>query len=706
MKVTPTAARLLRPLVAFAALLAVVALLAPTVASVASQVDGLHIKRDISFHIWKWQDDPTPPQSYAPPDCGQRRTFDLAPLVTVYSTRMAKDQPYTIGGTVTSPGERDNPGVPGDRVEIFLNLTKEQPGRSLGMATTQADGSWQLQGTLPFEMQANHYHIVAHALEMNEQCKRYREGWSDPEINITARTRLVLDGPWRSVASREVNITGGLVDDVGGPVVGQAIDIRIGGARYQALTGEDGRFRLNLTPQAVGEVPVVASYKGNAYYGESSETSKLIVLDESVTLNGVYPNGGIQLVRSTPLAVNGEVMLRPNASYAPVQVTLRGIAASFCEECAPVSNATLEVGPDGAFHMLLRADKTQPSGNFTIVVSGGGMKKTATFNGTLVIPTMLALDAHDGGVGSLNWTARLVLTDDAGPLAGAPVNLNGPGNSTSGLTAADGSFAFATSATSCGPSSVVASYGGTDFRMPANAQANLAICGAIQESTAVAPAGVPWWAWLVGALALAAVVAGIVLWRRRVAARALIIREGPPLTLSFVEPHDLAEGVVGLGESATLAVFLEAPLPEGHRLRVGTPERMEDVEVDGLQARWAIVADAYGEIAVRAEILNPRGRVVTRRTRPLRVVRYDEEIERRYKALKSAHGADARVSPRAFEDWLSARSAALRPEDARRLVRVFEEADYGPRVATRRELLTYLEAEAAIPQEVTPPADA
>jgi hypothetical protein len=39
-------------------------------------------------------------------------------------------------------------------------------------------------------------------------------------------------------------------------------------------------------------------------------------------------------------------------------------------------------------------------------------------------------------------------------------------------------------------------------------------------------------------------------------------------------------------------------------------------------------------------------------------------------------------------------------------VGVFEEADYGPRVASRRELIAYLDAEAAIPQEVPPLAGA
>src|SRR5581483_8134643 len=253
------------------------------------------------------------------------------------------------------------------------------------------------------------------------------------------------------------------------------------------------------------------------------------------------------------------------------------------------------------------------------------------------------------------------LADDAGPLAGVPLAIFTPTGWTSGVTDAKGQLAFRGEAAACGPADVSAYYNATEGRQPAQTSQRVSICGAaVAESTGVL--GLPWWAW---ALLVAVPLAAWLVYRRVRDRFAATLSHGPPLTLSFDEPRDAATGIVSLGESATLLAFLESPLPEGYRIRMGTPKRMEDVEPDGLAARFALVSDAWGEIPVRAEIVDARGRVVTRRTRVLRVVKYAEEIERRYRALQADHERSGRVTPHEFEAWLRARHPTLDPAIAR-----------------------------------------
>ncbi|GEM_PF-4895967 len=686
---------MLRPLVAFAALCLVALLLAPTVASVHDQVEALHIKRDNVWHLWKWTDNPQPP----PPEaCGPMRTYQTAPVVTVYSTRMAKDQPYTLGGVVRAPDDADK-GVMGDRIEVYLNETKTSPGRLLGTATSDARGQWTLSGKLPFSLQASHYHVVAHSLPLREQCKAYGEGWSDPEVDVTSRTHILLEGPFHTVAGRPVLVNGTLLDAVNGPVANQGVRVSAGGQSFTVTTDSDGRFSANLTPSQVGRLTVIAEYGGNPYYSPSSADGELDVLDETITLNGAFPGATLQLVRSTPLEVNGRVYLRAGAAYAPVNLTFSGLLVRACDGCPLSTDVSAPVDADGAFHVTLFADSAQTPGPFGIVAHGGGLRKAPAFNGSLMIPTRLALAPSTGGPLSKGWSVSVQATDDKGALVGIPIAFQGPAGWAGGYTNATGGFATSGTASACGPAPFLARYNGTGTRMPAESDGTLQVCGGA-VSAAAGFLHLPWWAWL---LVLALPLAAWVAWRRLRERFASTISEGPPLTLSFEEPRDAAAGVVGLGEAATLAAFLEEPLPDGYRMRLGTPVRMEDVEPEGLAARYALVPDAFGDVPVRAEVLDARGRVVTRRTRTLRVVRYAEEIERRYLALRASRVGESAdpVSPREFEAWLRGRSASLDPEVARRLVGVFEEADYGPRVAGRRELLAYLDAESALP-EVAP----
>ena len=156
-----------------------------------------------------------------------------------------------------------------------------------------------------------------------------------------------------------------------------------------------------------------------------------------------------------------------------------------------------------------------------------------------------------------------------------------------------------------------------------------------------------------------------------------------------------------MGDVIVAEATLEAPLPDGHRLRIGTHRAMQDASPDPLAARARLAAPELGDFAVRAEIVNEKGRVVTRRTATMRVVRYAEEIESRYRRLKREQDADDAVSPREFEAWLRSSDPNVDPGVARNLVGLFEEADYSPREAGRHEFLAFLRAEKGVKRGAT-----
>jgi hypothetical protein len=155
-----------------------------------------------------------------------------------------------------------------------------------------------------------------------------------------------------------------------------------------------------------------------------------------------------------------------------------------------------------------------------------------------------------------------------------------------------------------------------------------------------------------------------------------------------------------------LVAQLDEALPEGMSLRMGAQGRLVPVEVGAdLRGEFAFTPEHKGDVQLRAEIVDARGRALTRRTIVLHVVRYAEEIEARYRALRRARvgASDHAVSPREFEAWLRERAPDLDPAVVSRLVDVFEETDYGPREAARPEFLAYVAAERGV-SEVTPRA--
>lgn len=680
---------MLRPLVAFLTLALAAFLLAPTVASVHNGVEKLNLVREMPWNLWKWDDEPEPP-SWDTPDCGAK-PLDVVSEVTKWPNRINKNETFTLVGTVklTQSTQR---GVDGLDVELFLNETKEEPGVYLGTVETANGGMFVLSTKIPYDLAATRYHLVAHSLYKRIGCQSYREHWSDPEMEVTADTRIRFDGEQRGVAGRPMNITGVLLDEVGAPVYNGTVEVAIGKERLKARTGADGRFIVSHTPDDEGDMQVLAKYAGNRYYGESTGRTSIPIMPELLEVTGFE-----DVTRSRPVTISGQLLVGRNATLGPFDLTFEKHAVTACDGCEPSRKVTITPARDGTFTKTLTFDADQPEGEFRYTGSGGGLRTPKTFNGTLYVPTHLAIEGSPDGLWTKSLHGQAKLLDDADrPLAGE-VAVLGPAGWMSGQADANGTYVFSASAP-CGKQGVQAFYNGTATRKPSHTGAEVPVCPIL----AYVPAwmlAMPWWGWLLLALVPLAAWIGWREWRNRYATTIL---GGPALRIAFTEPADEAAGVVAVGEPAVVTAYLEEALPEGHTLRLGRHGDMRAVDVGAdLRGDYLYKPERLGEFPIRAEIADKKGRVVSRRTANLRGVRYAQEIEDRYRAFKRAQVGEreARVSPREFEAWLRERVHGIDPAVAGRLVALFEEADYGPREATREELIAYIQAERAIPQE-------
>lgn len=681
---------MLRPLLAFLFLTLAAFLLAPTVSSVHEKVTELHFDRDTPWQIWKWTDEPLPFLRF--PDCG-REVRHLSSEITQWPARIKKDEAFTLRGFVASMEDADQ-GVREIDVDIFLNETKEEPGVFLGRAETTDGGFFTLLASVPFDMKASRYHIVAHAKEERIDCIHYLEHWSDPETDVVSKTSIEWQPVERAVAGRGLVVEGKVLDVVKAPVADATLRVLFPGGPRTVRTNAEGIFQVDLKPVKAGELTLTAEFRGDRYYEASKNATTVDVAVEDLELDATDP---ITFVRSQPLVVTGHVYVADVARSKELTMVFNGTRVATCVACPAETTLRVPLEEDGAFRVELIVPSSEPGGAGTVTVRGGGLQQVYTSDILVEVPTVLLLDAHGAGIFARTYETNATLVDEAGRPVRAPVAVLSPAGWSSGVTDANGTLLFS-GETSCGRHVVQASFNGSSNLRPATAEKGILVCGwlAFIPPWLVAT---PWWVWpLIAATAFAAWQIALGLRRRY----SPILSTGPPLTMAFTKPSDEVVGYAAVGEAIVATAFLEAPLPDGHTLRMGTARATEERPIDGeLRAHLAVVPDKVGLVPIRAELVDARGRVVTRRTLELRVVRYAEEIERRYLDLRASSGATESVTPREFEGWLQSRVPAMDADVAKRLVHVFEEADYSPRMAGRTEFGAYLQAEKGI-VEVTP----
>lgn len=683
---------MLRPLLAFVTLAVAAFLLAPTVQSVGKGVEDLHIEREMPWSLWKWYRIP-PPESIVPPDCDYQR-YETESEVVKWPQRITKNESFTVLGHVLRKETRS--GVGGIRVELFLNATKEEPGEFLGSTSTDGSGRFTLETKVPHDLDASHYHLVAHSFQKQVDCHIWRESWSDPEMEVTSRTRVVFEMPERVVVGRNLTVAGRVLDEVGGPVRNGNVTLTVEGKSIPVVTDGGGAFSYTMTVNQTDDVDVKASYAATKYYAGSEATGKVEVVPEDVVLKDEEGRESLVLTRSRENVLMGEVLVGPAVKGGDLTLSFDNLSVSTCATCPAAREVKVTPAEDGTFTVTVFVAPDQAPGLHRIAMTGAGLKNPHSANATLVVPVTLSIDAKGAGLFTKDYEGTLTATDDAGAPAPGPVAFHGPDQPILGRADESGVFTFQ-GRTTCGFHDVSAQYDGDDTHLATTSASRMGVCGPL----AYLPAWLldtPGWVWvLVVGLALAALVS-----TRRLRDRyAPTIRRGPPLELRIVEPHDLSPDVVAVGETVRITAFMDDPLPKGHVLRMGTYGAMDPRDVaDDLRASYDFVPTRLGDFPLRAEVLDEKGRIVTRRTVHVRAVQYAAEVERRYRLLKAGTAGDEAdvVTPREFESWLRQRSPDMDPALSRRLVGIFEEADYGPRETSREAYLAYLEAEQGLPE--------
>lgn len=671
--------RLLRPLLAFSTLCLAAFLLAPTVASVHDNLEELHVERDLPWELWEWN-----PQKPPVPGC-DKETRHLYSEVTQWPARIEKDQPFTVKGVVQSE-ENGRAGVGPVEVFLYLNATKSEPGVELGKATSDAGGVFILTTSVPFELEASRYHLVAHAIETRIDCYRYLEHWSDPEMEVVSDTHIEWDDPGILVVGKNTTLSGELLDEVDAPVRNATVELTVDGKTRNVRTTREGRFSIDYTPTRVGRLPLVAEFKGSQYYDDSRGNVTYEVQAEHLEIEA-EPT----FLRSQPTPFAGHVYVAEPGEA--IQLRFLGLEVATCASCEPSSNVSVPLDASGGFSVDLVVPSTAEPGVYKLTVTGGGLKKAYVHNATVEVQPVLTLEAEGTSLFGKGYSGRVVLTDEVGrPMPGVVTIATILGEERV-ETDEEGAYAFGGEFPECGSQPIVAEADGEGHVRNARAREEVVACAFLAYLPPWLLA-VPWWVWLLAALATGV---GLYVGRSLRQVYASTIVGGPALTLTFTEPSDEAIGYAGIHEPVIVSAYLEEPLPDGHRLRMGTHRATSETPLDAeLRAHLRIVPEKLGDLPIRAEILDPKGRIVTRRTVTLHVVKYAQEIEKRYLRLRAESGADESVTPREFEQWLHERAPGLDPEVARRLVRVFEEADYSPRVAGRAEFAAYLAAEGGV----------
>ncbi|MFA5861668.1 MAG: carboxypeptidase-like regulatory domain-containing protein, partial [Candidatus Thermoplasmatota archaeon] len=500
---------MLRPVLAFATLCVAAFVLAPTVASVHSSVEGLRIHRELPWRLWMWDQTPEPPKLVRP-DCGPKE-FHLVSAVVGWPARIDKNTTFQVTGTVIAR-ETDR-GVPGIDVEVFLNATKERPGELLGRTVTSTTGAFAIRAQIPYTLSASRYHIVAHALEYTTGCKHYLDHYSDPEMDVTSNTSIVFDAPGRAVIGHNVSVTGTVVDSVKAPVRDATLSIKLDGQTSRVTTDSSGQFVVLWKATRAGNVTVNAGFTGSKFYTKSEANTTVEIIPEDVEIVGYDAGHTLGIERGANTTFNGTVFLAPGVPRGPLTLTFDGLGVAPCPTCPTRPTMTAQQDAKGGFEFSLLAPSPQSNATFTLTVTGGGLKAPHTFNGTLVVPVHVVLNATDTGLFSRGYHGNVTATDETGARLPGPIVLAVPAGWVTLPGDANGTAVFEGKG-SCGTHTVQAYYNGTSPYRSATQENDVDLCGFL----AFIPPwllAMPWWGWaLIGLATLVAWLAARMLYEK------------------------------------------------------------------------------------------------------------------------------------------------------------------------------------------------
>ncbi|HEX2022911.1 MAG TPA: transglutaminase domain-containing protein, partial [Candidatus Thermoplasmatota archaeon] len=359
-------------------------------------------------------DSSSDPRGEANPDEG--RPVPLVPSftnITESPSRIVKGERYFVNGTVLGA---DGQGVPGARVDVYLNATKDSPGRLTGAGTTDSQGRFVVEARVPKDVGARGYQLVARASDGARGSVRFAESWSDPEVDVFAPTRFAF-APQRAAAGIPANVSGRLLDVDGNAVSGAAV--RWGFAdpdQGVVRTDARGGFTLRVNFTALGNNTVVFSYDGDDHHGAAAATA-VVRVDRGAIL---LPGEAARVDRGQAGALSGQV--------AVAGVRLEGVEVivhvSSETNGTIVASGTGVADRDGRFAIPVRVPVGAPTGTYAASYEAPSVSLSAT---TLVVVTarpVLRLDAPDAVPSGEGFQATATLvSDDGTPIAGAPVAL-------------------------------------------------------------------------------------------------------------------------------------------------------------------------------------------------------------------------------------------------------------------------------------------
>ncbi|HET6404842.1 MAG TPA: transglutaminase domain-containing protein [Candidatus Thermoplasmatota archaeon] len=609
--------------------------------------------------------------------------------ITESPLRIEKGERYFVNGTVEAAGGRPAAGL---RIDVFLNETKDTPGRLTGAGTTDASGRFSVLARVPRELPAQSYQLVARAQDPGGGNVRYVESWSDPPIDVFAPTRFLFP---RIVAAAgfPANVTGRLVDIDNHPLVGVNVSWSIESVAQAPLrTDATGRFTANVLFEEVGTRSLTFRYEGSEHHGASEANVPVVV-----------EHGAILLPPEAPTFARGESgTLAGTVAVAGVPLQGRTVRATLLAgNETPASLRVLASGDattarDGSFALSMSLDRRLAPGIYPVRVEVPALRLNETTLVRVAIRPTLELEFPGAVPTGEAWTVRATLrSDDGTAIAGGIVELVPDGNRSSAralLTNRTGvaRFEFPGGAFDVGRHSLLLTFPGDEVHADATARAQVEV---VRPWYAALPA------WAYAATLAALVLVGLAAWllrpgtraRLRVAAaRAKRPRRRSIEAVSTDHPMGV-DPVYEPGETANLrlqvrhrdgrlvAGFLVADTPEGRKRGRATPQG------------WAIAVRAPRDapLVVRVRAVGLARLWTTPLALHVPVRSYRQAVEEGFVALRRrarlADSATAADLVRALGPRLpSAHQPKLRHAAA-----LFDAADYSERPVDRAYYLEF-----------------
>ena len=617
--------------------------------------------------------------------------------ITESPARIVKGETYHVNGTVQAS---DGRGVPGARIDVYLNETKTSPGKLSGTGTTDGQGRFSVQARVPATAPARAYQLVARAVDGRVGTVRYAESWSDPPVEVFAPTTFrVL--PVTAAVGFPSNVTGRLTDLDGNGVPNATIRWSADGAGQPDLrTDAAGRFVARLTFDQVGNHTVDLRFDGTTHHGATTGRVPVNV-----------GRGAILLAGETPVLVRGEGGAVPG--HVAIQGTtvrdreVRGTATFALGR--PDAPAT-RTDEDGAFLLPVVPARNLTPGAYTVRVTVPQLGLSADAPVRVAARPVLTLDAPETvGPGS-GWAVVATLRSDNGTaLPGVLVQLTLDGNASSTrelLTNRTGVARFELPSGTLGQGTHA-----VRVAFPGDAEH---VGAALSRAVVVE---LPWyskvppWAYAALLVLLAAGLLAVPLARRSGAARralgTLAARVRRPerrfLSIAFPDHPPGVPPVFEPGETARVRVTMRDGEGRVVRARVGL---LADGQRHASDGEFAVPARAPGAMRLRAHATG----LARLWTRPVEarvpVASYRKAVEDGFVALRARADLPAAATP---GDLVARLDRRLDPQARARLreaAALFDVADYSERPVDRAFYHAFARAAASVRDELEEVRDA